>query len=158
MQHERGHSHYRWLPQQTSTTSPFIFYSSISSSFLQLRFLSAHPSPIQFTSPILSLLCLEKLALNGWSALAEEIQVQWSSVAFWVPLSNRNTYNSSRLSTHCLWICQSCTGDFICVKLFIKKTNTMWDSGGNCQWLDIFTLFTVFSATLTQPFQIYRYW
>lgn len=105
MEHERGHSHYRRLPQQTSTTSLFLFYSSISSSFLQLSSLSAHPSSARFTPLILdclSFLRLEKLALDSQSVLTEEIRVQWCTVASCVPISNRNTYNSSRLSTHSL--------------------------------------------------------
>lgn len=132
MQHERGHSHYRRLPQQTSTTSLFIVSSSIS--FLQFSSLSAHPSSARFPPLIpdcLSFLRLDKLALTGQSALTEDIWVQWSSVAPRVPLSNRNTSTSSRPSTRCPWIRQSCTRDCISVKLFTEKTNTMWNSGRN---------------------------
>lgn len=114
MQHERGHSHYRRLPQQTSTSSLFIFYSSISFYFLQLSSLSVHPSSAWFTPLILDclpFLLLEKLALDGQSALTEEIWVQWNSVVSCVRLSNHNTYNSSRLSTHCLWICIVALGE-----------------------------------------------
>lgn len=73
----------------SSTTSLFIFYSSISSSFLQLSSLSTHSSSARFTPLILdylSFLCLEKLTLDSQSTLTEAIWVQWSSVAFWAPL------------------------------------------------------------------------
>lgn len=119
--------------------------------------ISPYPSSGRFTPLILdclSFLCLEKLTLDGQSALTEEIWVQWSSVASWVPLSNCNTYNSSRLSTQCLWICQSCTEEFICIQLFIKKTNTMWDSDRNhflySGWPYLPCI--VFQSTVIQPF------
>ncbi len=147
MQHERGHCHYCWLPQQTSITSLFIFYSSISTSFLQLSSLSAYPSSIRFTPLILdclSFIRLKKLALESHSALIEEIWVQRSSVASWVPLSNRNIYNSSRLLTQCLWICQSCTGEFICIKFTENTQYGILMEIIFTQWLDIFALFTVF--------------
>lgn len=99
------------------------------SSFLQL--LSARPSSASFTPLILPFLRLKKLALDGWSALTQEhIQVQWSSVVFWVPLSNRNTYNSSRLSAQCYSVSQldllSLRGKLFFTALYIKgKTHIL---------------------------------
>lgn len=55
MQHERGHNHYRRLPQQTTTTSLAIFYSSIplpSSSYQSYQPYPAPPNSLLWILPL----------------------------------------------------------------------------------------------------------